>query len=75
MAVYKTVIVVTVLSDVPLEGDLADIAREIDTGDSIGHVEMGSHQLVQYYDVKPMLLAMGNDGTFFDYLDEDEETE
>ena len=71
--VFKTIITVTVLSDTPLEFDnLEELGREIATGDSIGHVEVGSHQPILMKAVKSELLAMGNDGHFFDYLLDEE---
>jgi len=76
MTIYKTIITVTVLSDTPLEFDsLVELGHEIDSGDSIGNVEVGPHMRILDKAVKDELLSLGNDGTFFDHLDEEEQQE
>jgi hypothetical protein len=76
MAIYKTIITVTVLSTLPLEFDsLEELGREIDSGDSIGNVEVGSHIKLDQDRVNEELLNIGNDGTFFDDVDVEFEVE
>ena len=66
--VYKSVFRVTVLSDTMRvgSGDMADVLREIDCGDSIGTVVTTTlNAIVPPETLKAELLAIGNDGTFF----------
>jgi hypothetical protein len=75
MTIYKTIITVTVLSDTPLEfDDLAELEHAISYGDCVGMHEVGTHQVVDPQCVSTELLALGNDGTFFDSLDEEEQS-
>lgn len=74
--IYKHTIVVTVLSEhsctLAAFGDdwsLHDVADAITSGDSIGSVIHESTATVDPQDTKNELLAIGNDGTFFDDLD------
>jgi hypothetical protein len=74
--VWQTVIKVTVLSeDGPIgdDVDLAGINYAISEGDCIGEVEITSRQRMDPRWVRRKLVAIGNDGTFFDSEDDDED--
>lgn len=71
--VWQTVIKVTVLSeDGPIGDDveLKHIDYLISEGDCIGEVEIQSRQRMDPRWVRRKLLAIGNDGTFFDTEDD-----
>jgi hypothetical protein len=72
MKIVKTKVLVTVLSeDVPPEFDsLEELARFIDYGDGIGQYSVESHEEVPADKVEEELIAIGNDGTFFDVPEE-----
>lgn len=53
--------------------NLCEIDRQIDTGDWIGQFEVSGYTQIHPDNVKPALEAMGNDGTFFDLLDQSDE--
>lgn len=68
--IYKHVYTVVVLSESDdTVGDLDVLANSIDTGEDIGQFEHTSTEEVPAEQVKQELLAIGNDGTFFDSLD------
>lgn len=69
--IFKHIYTVVVLSDSDaLETDsLHILADSIDTGEDIGQFEHTSTEEVPAEQVKSELLAIGNDGTFFDSLD------
>jgi hypothetical protein len=67
--VYKHVFTLIVYSEGdPLnnEWDMDDIMYEMDTGCLIGYTKLESVEAVPPERVKEDLLAIGNDGTFFD---------
>lgn len=68
--IFKHIYTVVVLSDSdePVD-DLNVLADSIDTGEDIGQFEHTSTEEVSAEQVKQELLAIGNDGTFFDLLD------
>lgn len=49
--------------------DLADLAHEIDGGEWIGHTRITASETVAPEAVQTELLAIGNDGSFFEILD------
>lgn len=68
--VFKTEIRLVVLSeaidpDVGRSAWLLDIAHAIDDGDSIGDWKVESQRRLAPAEVEPELLAIGNDGAFF----------
>jgi hypothetical protein len=74
MAVYKHTFIVTVLTD----GDpgynpyaLEVLAYDISDGEHIGDFSKQSVDIVPSDKVADELIAIGNDGTFFDYEDDD----
>jgi hypothetical protein len=75
--VWQTHVIVTVLSqgDFPTSKmSLEDIARQIDEGDWIGTVNMRAPIRVPPENVRPLLLSIGNDGTFFGDAPDDVDT-
>jgi len=73
--IFKTVFTVTVLSeDMPIspDTDMEDVLNYINTGDGIGQVELASADSIPADKIEAELLAIGNDGTFFNMGDEDE---
>lgn len=70
---YKTEIKFTVYSPEPLtyEKDLAGIVWSIDAGDSIGDWTITETSEVDGEQLRKELIAIGNDGDFFDAEDED----
>jgi hypothetical protein len=84
MKVYKHVVKITILStDENVEDsfgnkdwDLSDVQYAITEGDCIGSVDHDSTEEVPALEVEKELISLGNDGTFFDDLDdEDDEAE
>lgn len=80
--IYKHVIKVVLLSETEsLEeclGDdwnLDDVEYAITQGDCIGQTIHESTDIIPSRAVEDELIAMGNDGTFFDSFDEDSEEE
>lgn len=73
MNVYKTIFTVTVLSAEPIISgvELDRVVQEMNDGEFIGQVEQGESKLVPPAKVKAALEAIGNDGTFFDDVFED----
>lgn len=73
MAVYKTVVTVTVLSDYELPDGvtLEEIAAEADDGSMICGCDWGETERVPANQVHQELLAVGNDGSFFGDDDDD----
>lgn len=76
--IVKTVITVTVLhethgldTEYVYGMDLAEIAEFIDTGAGIGDKTVVSNKVLDVGDVRQELLALGNDGTFFDLTEVD----
>jgi hypothetical protein len=74
--VYKHTIVVTVLSShestedtFGSEWSLSDVHDTITSGDSIGSVHHQSTTKIDCSEIRSELLAIGNDGSFFDDLD------
>jgi hypothetical protein len=72
--VYKTTLVVTILSEHSPENiehfSLADVDEWIDTGDAIGNFKLTKCDLItDKKTIQKELLALGNDGSFFDSLD------
>ena len=67
--VFKSVFRVTVLTTNQhvASGELEEALREIDHGDSIGQIERTTlNAIVPADEIRAELLAIGNDGTFFD---------
>jgi len=81
--IYRTVFTIEVLSDGPLNlamrdddpFDLLAINYEITDGDCVGNVRQTLSEIVPTDKVRDELVAIGNDGTFFDSLigEEDEQ--
>ena len=74
--IYKHTIVVTVLSShesiedtFGSEWSLSDVHDAITSGDSIGSVHHQSTTKIDPSDIRSELLAIANDGSFFDDLD------
>lgn len=73
---FKTTFTVTVLSeDAPVSSDMEmiDLIREMDSGDLIGQVDLTSADEVPLDKIEDELLAIGNDGTFFNLGDEEDQ--
>lgn len=72
--IYRTVFTVEVFSEGPWDGgsNLTRIAYAIDEGDCIGNTEQTSAEIVPPDQVEAHMLRIGNDGSFFEN-DEDEE--
>jgi len=63
--VYRTIFIVEVLSDKPVADlDLADIAHEINEGDSSGRVEVRDSREVSKHDMAKLLDHQGSDPSF-----------
>ena len=73
MSFYKTVIVVTVLSDTPLNShmDLSLIASDIEVGDSMGTVHFGEPEALTKEQARALEIEMGGDGDFMSPFEED----
>jgi hypothetical protein len=69
--ISKTVITITVLhpSDEPLSGSLACVLEEMDDGNAVGLETFRTTVAVADDAVKNELLALGNDGEFFEVED------
>jgi hypothetical protein len=67
MPFYKTIVTVTILSEVPIPGhaDLRHIEEFIDTGDGCGQVEIGASRKISGKATADALLAMGSEPGFF----------
>jgi hypothetical protein len=84
MPVQKMIIQITVLTDTETPErasalfsgmELSEIADAMDVGEDIGGpIRIASVETLPADRVKDELLAIGNDGTFFDLADHDEET-
>ena len=73
--VYKHVIQVTLLTidyQLPDDIDLAEMQHRIDSGKDIGDYTIKPAIPIDGLDLENELKAMGNDGKFFDHIDEDE---
>lgn len=72
---YKSTITLTVFSDTPLAAwqvaDLGYLVDEIDTGLMVGNATLDSEEEVSGDTLRTGLVAIGNDGSFFD-SDEEE---
>lgn len=71
--IMKTTITLTILhhKDSDIQNmSLADIVYQIDDGDCIGDAKNVTTEPVPEDKVNDELLAMGNDGSFFDGLDD-----
>ena len=74
--IYKHTIQVTVLSNYSnpasvfgKDWGLADVAHEIDEGDAIGSTEVTKTEKIEgAVAIRKELLAIGNDGSFFDSI-------
>jgi len=75
MPIYKTTITVTVFHEAydqqaaetnMAHRELEEVASQIDSGDWIGQTEIGPTVRVPRSKLKSELLAIGNDGTFFE---------
>ena len=75
-AISKTVITLTVLhrADEPLSPSLDDVLYEITEGGAVGWETNRVSSAVAPDAVQSELIALGNDGTFFDDDDDDEVT-
>jgi len=62
--VHKTVVTITVLHTEPL-GDLVDVLGEMEYGNAIGGETERVHVDLPAESVREELLALGNDGEFF----------
>lgn len=74
--IYKHVVEVVVLSEdeslercLGSEWELSDLEQAISTGDCIGTYSHKETQELPADEVETELIAIGNDGTFFDDLD------
>lgn len=70
---HKTTVTVTVYSREPIPDarDIADILREMDDGEYIGGSKITDRNEIAYEDARAELIAIGNDGSFFDLWGED----
>lgn len=70
--IWKTVYKFVVLSEepIPAKSEFPDIMEECETGRYIGDVVLSSSKVMKPERVKRQLLNMGNDGTFFDDIDD-----
>lgn len=74
MTISKTIITITVLHDSVDDLDFIELGQIIDAmneGDMIGMSKITSTEHVAPEKVRDELLAVGNDGTFFDAIDFD----
>jgi hypothetical protein len=78
VAIKKAVIAITMLydeRDVPRSffenASLEDLANEMDIGDCVGQHKLLTIEDVPADQVESHLKALGNDGTFFDYQNDD----
>lgn len=81
MPVFKTTITVTVLGEFDAIGDadsffsnasMDRVLQEMEEGDLIGQSHVGETVEVPQSALQAELLAIGNDGEFFDFLEMDE---
>lgn len=73
---FKTTFTITVLTeDSPVSDgvNIIDVVRDFTDGDSIGDVQRTSANEVPADKIKDELLAIGNDGTFFNLGDEEDQ--
>lgn len=70
---FRQQVIVTILSEgAPLEWDtLADIGREIDSGDSVGSIESLDFVILTPVQMAVALQAAGSDTSFFNIKEED----
>ena len=80
MKIYKHVLTVTVLSphatleeSFGSEWQLKDVDYAITNDDCIGSVDHNSTEEVPALNVEKELISLGNDGTFFDDLDDEDD--
>lgn len=80
MPVHKLTITLTVLTDQESAAqaeeqyrnmDIDEIFASISNGEDIGGIKIESVETVKPSDLEAELLEIGNDGTFFGYLEED----
>lgn len=74
LPIHKTILQVVVLSEDPLPEDisLADVAFQIDEGDWIGSTSFVNHTLLLTApEVVHELQEIGNDGSFFNFEDDE----
>jgi hypothetical protein len=70
MKIRKDTIVVTILrpADIPLPDTLEGMGEFIDSGDGVGSFTVSTSTDVPANAVREELLAVGNDGSFFEEL-------
>lgn len=72
----KTIITLTLIHDVALQVTAmghADLAREMEEGEAIGAMELVSSTPIPDGEIRRELMAVGNDGEFFDLTALDDE--
>lgn len=72
VTVHQFLVTVVVNDDRPYNpGTLSSLEYDISQGDAIGEVEKLGQVSLKQYQVEPVLLELGNDGGFFEPLEEE----
>ena len=74
--IKQTTFTLTVLhraDEDPTDLNIESVLQEIDSGSMIGQVDLGRQEDVPQNELQDRLLAIGNDGTFFNDMELDED--